>query len=67
MARNYDVWCRACGCLMKLRDGKFGRFYGCTGYPHCKNTMSERDAALNEDPPNTNCGYADEYIEWEPD
>jgi ssDNA-binding Zn-finger/Zn-ribbon topoisomerase 1 len=31
---------------MKLRDGKYGEFYGCTGYPICKATMSKRDAAL---------------------
>jgi len=32
---------------MKLRKGKYGEFYGCTGYPVCKNTMSKKDAALN--------------------
>jgi ssDNA-binding Zn-finger/Zn-ribbon topoisomerase 1 len=31
---------------MKLRDSKYGEFYGCTGYPICKATMSKRDAAL---------------------
>lgn len=31
---------------MKLRSGKFGEFWGCTGYPQCKATMSKRDAAL---------------------
>lgn len=44
--RGYDVWCKSCGCIMKLRDGKFGEFWGCTGYPKCKATMSKRDAAL---------------------
>jgi ssDNA-binding Zn-finger/Zn-ribbon topoisomerase 1 len=44
---HYDVWCRACGCIMKLRRGKFGEFWGCTGFPHCKNTLNKRDAALN--------------------
>jgi ssDNA-binding Zn-finger/Zn-ribbon topoisomerase 1 len=43
---RYDVWCQSCGCIMKKRSGKFGDFYGCTGYPHCKATMSVRDAAL---------------------
>jgi ssDNA-binding Zn-finger/Zn-ribbon topoisomerase 1 len=33
---------------MKLRRGKYGEFYGCTGYPVCKATMSKRDAALEE-------------------
>lgn len=31
---------------MKLRDGKYGEFWGCSGYPICKNTTSKRDAAL---------------------
>lgn len=30
---------------MRRRKGKFGEFYGCTGYPVCKNTMSIKDAA----------------------
>lgn len=50
MAKSkYEVWCRMCGALMKKRRGKFGAFWGCTGYPRCKNTMSERDAQLEHD------------------
>ncbi|WP_442960607.1 topoisomerase DNA-binding C4 zinc finger domain-containing protein [Pseudoalteromonas sp. Cn5-37] len=34
--------CNKCGRLMKLRQGKFGEFWGCTGYgiehDQCKNT-----------------------------
>lgn len=48
MKSKYDVWCKSCGCVMKKRRGKFGEFYGCTAYPHCKATMSVRDAALEE-------------------
>lgn len=44
---KYDIYCQQCGCLMKLRKGKYGEFYGCTGYPQCRNTMSKRDAALS--------------------
>jgi DNA topoisomerase-1 len=29
--------CEKCGKEMVLRQGKFGPFYGCTGYPACKN------------------------------
>lgn len=47
---KFDVWCKSCGCVMKLRTGKYGSFYGCTGYPRCKATMSVRDAALEDDP-----------------
>lgn len=29
--------CELCGRKMTLRKGRFGAFYGCTGYPECKN------------------------------
>jgi DNA topoisomerase-1 len=29
--------CELCGREMTLRKGRFGAFYGCTGYPECKN------------------------------
>lgn len=34
---------------MYLRDGRNGKFFGCGGYPLCKETMSERDAAIRAD------------------
>ena len=55
-----DVWCESCGCVMKLRDGKFGKFYGCTGYPVCRNTKNLRDAALEDDPPDMS-----DYVRWD--
>jgi len=33
-----DLKCPLCGAPMELREGKFGRFYGCTRYPKCKGT-----------------------------
>ena len=30
--------CPKCGGMMKLRNGKFGEFYGCSGYPDCRYT-----------------------------
>jgi len=30
--------CPECGSLMVLREGKYGKFYGCTGFPACKAT-----------------------------
>lgn len=30
--------CPKCGCLLKKRSGKFGEFYGCSGYPACRHT-----------------------------
>ncbi|MBX3281528.1 MAG: type I DNA topoisomerase [Acidobacteria bacterium] len=29
--------CELCGKEMALKKGRFGAFYGCTGYPECKN------------------------------
>jgi DNA topoisomerase-1 len=29
--------CELCGREMSLKKGRFGAFYGCTGYPECKN------------------------------
>ncbi|MFO8110570.1 MAG: reverse transcriptase-like protein [Thermoplasmata archaeon] len=32
--------CSECGKEMVVRDGKYGKFWGCTGYPKCTNTTS---------------------------
>ena len=34
--------CEKCGRVMKLRNGKYGMFYGCTGYPSCTYTMNAK-------------------------
>ncbi|MBR4411464.1 MAG: topoisomerase DNA-binding C4 zinc finger domain-containing protein [Firmicutes bacterium] len=34
--------CPKCGYRMVPRSGKFGRFYGCTGYPVCRHTEKLR-------------------------
>lgn len=34
-----DKACNACGKPMKLRQGARGPFYGCSGYPQCRNTL----------------------------
>ena len=31
--------CKKCGKQMKLRNGKYGEFWGCSGYPDCNFTM----------------------------
>lgn len=33
--------CPRCGRSMKLRDGRYGRFWGCSGYPGCRYTERE--------------------------
>jgi DNA topoisomerase-1 len=34
-----DVLCGQCGKNMVVKEGRFGKFMGCSGYPDCKNTM----------------------------
>jgi len=33
-----DVLCEKCGRNMVIREGRYGRFLACPGYPECKNT-----------------------------
>lgn len=51
---GYDVWCSSCGCIMKRRKGKYGEFWGCTGYPVCRVTLNLRDAELSATAETTN-------------
>ncbi|MGA3207078.1 MAG: type I DNA topoisomerase [Syntrophales bacterium] len=34
-----DTVCTHCGKGMVIKEGRFGKFLGCSGYPECKNTM----------------------------
>src|SRR5512139_998097 len=33
-----EMVCEKCGSEMVLRNGKYGQFWGCSGYPKCRNT-----------------------------
>ncbi|MBU0531256.1 type I DNA topoisomerase [Patescibacteria group bacterium] len=33
-----DIVCEKCGKPMVIKDGRFGKFLACTGFPDCKNT-----------------------------
>jgi DNA topoisomerase-1 len=33
-----DELCKLCGSAMKVRTGRFGKFFACTKYPECKGT-----------------------------
>ncbi len=35
-----DRVCEKCGRPMVIKQGKYGPFYACTGFPECKNTLS---------------------------
>ncbi len=34
-----DIICDQCGKTMKIKQGRYGKFLGCSGYPECKNIM----------------------------
>lgn len=36
--KESDVVCEKCGKMMVYKDGRFGQFLACPGYPECKNT-----------------------------
>jgi DNA topoisomerase-1 len=38
-AKPTDIACDKCGKPMVLKEGRFGKFLGCSGYPECKKTM----------------------------
>ena len=33
---EHPIFCKLCGRLLKEREGKYGKFLGCTGYPKCR-------------------------------
>ena len=35
-----DIKCNKCGKDMLVKEGRFGQFLACSGYPECKNTMT---------------------------
>lgn len=37
-AVSTDIVCDACGRAMTIKQGKYGRFLGCSGYPECLHT-----------------------------
>lgn len=38
-AKTTDIACGKCGKPMVLKEGRFGKFLGCSGYPECKSTL----------------------------
>lgn len=41
--QNIKTKCPLCGSDLVLRNGKYGWFWGCTAYPRCRFTRSERE------------------------
>ena len=38
-----EVACPECGMPMKIKEGRYGYFWGCEGYPQCENTFQVED------------------------
>ena len=45
--KNDDSLCGLCGAKLILREGKYGKFYGCSRYPDCKFTKKIQQTNSN--------------------
>ncbi len=45
-----DILCEKCGRPMVRKNGKYGKYLACTGYPACSNIISEGEAETTETP-----------------
>ncbi len=45
-----DVVCELCGRNMVIKNGRFGKFLACPGYPECKNTKKIVDETVGKCP-----------------
>lgn len=51
-----SITCDKCGQSMAEKEGRFGKFLACTGYPDCKNTKPlDNDGQPMPDVPKQNC------------
>ena len=44
-----DVACPECGMPMKIKEGRYGYFWGCEGYPQCQKTYQIEALVEDED------------------
>ena len=43
---HYDTTiCPKCGGKLRIRNGKYGKFYGCSNYPNCEFTKPLKNKA----------------------
>jgi DNA topoisomerase I len=63
------IECDKCGADMQLKTGRFGKYFGCTQYPECKNTRklmrNGQPAPPKADPipmPELQCSKSDAYF-----
>ncbi len=43
------VSCPECGMPMKIREGRYGYFWGCEGYPQCQKTYQIEELVEDEE------------------
>lgn len=43
-----ELGCPDCGFSMTIKEGRYGYFWGCEGYPGCKKTLSIRQSLKME-------------------
>ncbi len=43
-----EVKCPECGMRMRIKEGRYGYFWGCEGYPQCDKTLPV-DAVADEE------------------
>ncbi|OGC25650.1 DNA topoisomerase I [candidate division WOR-1 bacterium RIFOXYB2_FULL_42_35] len=48
--------CPKCGKFLVIRDGRFGKFYACSGYPKCKHTRPLEEEKAPSDEKCPKCG-----------
>lgn len=62
ISEKSQVSCPQCSASMVLREGRYGRFYGCSRYPYCKGTLTVKQASvmIQKDDPSLcpKCGSA---------
>lgn len=51
-----EIACPDCGFSMTIKEGRYGYFWGCTGYPGCEKTLSIRESLQQDE-------YVDDDIE----
>jgi DNA topoisomerase I len=49
--KTTDIPCPLCGKPMLARQGRFGKFLGCSGYPECKHTINLAPDGMPAAPP----------------
>lgn len=48
--RAGKIFCPRCGSEMKIKNGRYGRFYGCRSYPKCKTTFDLEEGNKLKEP-----------------